>query len=128
MGSKEKHTQDDWHTDHDDHISKDDIIDVKPSKTRRSALANVKFRPRKKRKLSQAERLIEKFGSQKVLCDALNEVGYKITTSAVSRWTTDSEKGGSDGLVPSRAWPSIFRAARLMGILIQPSDLDPRAH
>jgi len=75
---------------------------------------------------TQAQRIIDKFGSAYRLSAALKAIGYLRNPSTVYRWTYSREKGGTDGMVPTRALTYILRAARFEGVMLTPEDLDPR--
>jgi DNA-binding transcriptional regulator YiaG len=61
-------------------------------------------------KVTQAERIIEKFGTQSALADALG-----IRQSAVAAWK-------KRGFIPARQQEEILRIARRRGINIGPKD------
>lgn len=77
-------------------------------------------------KLNQAERLIARFGSTSILHARLNEVGLKINIQAIYKWYWPKSRQGTGGLIPTRAWPYIIKAAILEGIVLGPEDFDPR--
>lgn len=76
--------------------------------------------------VTQAERVIRKFGGAARLCRLLRHVGAPISTSTVFRWSYSKAKGGTGGVIPSKVWDQIFRAARFEGVVITPEDIDPR--
>jgi hypothetical protein len=76
--------------------------------------------------ITQASRVMALFGGARGLKRAFEAAGIKKAASSIYRWNYPREKGGCGGHVPTAAWPLIFSAARLEGILITPEDLDPR--
>lgn len=86
-----------------------------------------KIHPEGSRPLSQAERVVARFGGFKVLHDALAAVGQYRSISNLYRWTYPIEIGGTGGLIPGRAMPDVLRAAKWEGILLTPEDLEPRS-
>ena len=75
---------------------------------------------------SSAWRVIEKFGGVRRLCEALNDVGeYSWNPSSVYRWTYPREKGGTGGVIPTKALEILSRAARLHGIFLEADDFLP---
>jgi amino-acid N-acetyltransferase len=77
---------------------------------------------------SQASRLIEKFGGAYKLSKLLGLAGDPRTPATIYRWNYPRSRGGSDGIVPSNAWPAIMRAARLEGLVLTSDDIDPRKY
>ena len=77
-------------------------------------------------KLSQAERVIAKFGGARALSAALASVSTPRDPSVVYKWTYPKERGGTDGRIPTNAWDNILKAARKYGIILTAEDLDPR--
>lgn len=77
--------------------------------------------------VSQAERIIDKFGGVPALLQVLNEADPSITwnKSSIYRWLYPKEKGGTGGVIPTRAMVPLFRAARLAGIILTPEDFYP---
>lgn len=106
---------------------------IKPADTVRSRL----------RPLSQAERVLRKFGGAacgeeevngrevrggagaRRLSEILEIIGYPKTPASIYRWTYPRSRGGTGGLIPTSAWPLIHLAARYAGILITAEDRDP---
>lgn len=76
--------------------------------------------------MSQAERVIKRFGGAYKLAKLLVGTAEPRTPSSVYRWTYAKEKGGTGGVVPARLWPHLFEAARMAGILVTDEDTDPR--
>lgn len=77
-------------------------------------------------KSSQSERVIRKFGGAMRLTEALAAIGRPKAAFSVYRWTYPRSRGGTGGFIPSHCWPDILQAARIYGIIIEPSDFDPR--
>lgn len=75
---------------------------------------------------AQAERIITKFGGPHRMAKILAAVGKPRRYETILRWLYPRDRNGTDGMVPSGAWPDIFYAARMEGIVITPEDLDPR--
>lgn len=65
--------------------------------------------------MTQAEKIIEKFGTQVALAEAIG-----VKQPAVAGWK-------KDGLIPAHQWPKILEAARERGIEIQPADFFEKA-
>ncbi len=76
--------------------------------------------------MTQADRVIAKFGSVPNLARALMAIGSPKTVTSIYRWVYPKEKGGTGGLVPPQAWDSIIKAAHYEGIQITQQDFDPR--
>lgn len=76
--------------------------------------------------MTQAERVIARFGGAYQLAKALARAGTPWHPCSVYRWNYPKEKHGTGGIVPSNAWPAILNAARLAGIMITQEDTDPR--
>lgn len=74
-----------------------------------------------KEPVTQAERVIAKFGGPIELSRILN-----YTLAAVCKWTYPRSKGGSNGLIPTRAMERINTLARLHGVLLTDEDTKPR--
>lgn len=76
---------------------------------------------------TQADRVFARFGGVPSLKAALDRVGPQAsrTMSALYRWNLPKSRGGSNGVVPSAAWPDIMKAARLEGVLLTPEDCFP---
>lgn len=74
-----------------------------------------------KEPVTQAERVIAKFGGPTELSRILN-----YTLAAVCKWTYPRTKGGCHGLIPTRALDRILSTARLHGVLLTEEDLKPR--
>lgn len=76
--------------------------------------------------LTQADRIIVRFGGVANLVSALAAIGRPRTKVTVYRWNHPRSKGGCGGIIPSEALPDILAAARLEGILLSADELDPR--
>lgn len=79
----------------------------------------------KTRPLTQAERILKKFGGARRLAEILTLTGKMKTPSTIYRWTYSREKGGTGGLVPTSAWPDILVAARYAGIVLEDDLISP---
>lgn len=79
------------------------------------------------RELTQAERIVKKFGGARRLSSILLLVGKPRDPANIYRWTYSKERGGTGGLIPTSAWPDIIRAAKYDGILIDAELTDPRS-
>lgn len=69
----------------------------------------------------QAEKIIERFGGETRIANALN-----CDVATIYRWTYPKDKGGTDGLIPSSAMAAVLNAADVLGIDITADDIDPR--
>lgn len=69
-----------------------------------------------------AEIVIARFGSAQRVAEALG-----VHVSRVHRWTYPRERGGSDGIIPSRHHRPLLDAAKAAGIKLKADDLIPRA-
>lgn len=80
-------------------------------------------------KLSQAERVIVKFGGPKAMADLLRELdtfsGTKWSASTVYRWLYPRSKNGTNGIIPQDKMEIIKRVARYCGVHITEDDLLP---
>lgn len=76
--------------------------------------------------LSQAERVVKKFGGVPALIRALKQVGKSRSKATIYKWLYPKEKKGRNGLIPTSAWPDLLLAARLEGIHFSDVDFDPR--
>lgn len=69
---------------------------------------------------------MHKFGGARNLARALCRVGEPRTPSAVYKWL--HPKGscqGTGGLIPTRSWEAVLKAARNEGIILTAADCDP---
>lgn len=76
--------------------------------------------------MTQAERIVCKFGGVEALVKALEAVGDKRDATNIHRWLRSKLRGGRGGIVPSSAIRSVLMAARCEGIVLTAEDLDPR--
>jgi hypothetical protein len=76
--------------------------------------------------VSQAERIIKKFGGVPNLQAALSAIGCPRSKSIIYRWTYTRENGGTNGLIPSAVLFDIVVAGRKLGIELSSEDLDIR--
>lgn len=74
--------------------------------------------------ITQAERVIAKFGTAYDLAKALAAVGVKRSHVAIYRWTWPPPKG-TGGLIPSGLTFSILAAARKAGVALTEAELSP---
>jgi hypothetical protein len=70
---------------------------------------------------TQATRVAEKFGGVRPLAKALG-----VAPSTVYRWDYHPNRGGSGGIIPTRALPRIAAAAREKRVRLSAADFDPR--
>jgi hypothetical protein len=75
---------------------------------------------------SQAQRVITKFGGVASFLNALELIGKPRTRNSLYKWFWPETRGGTGGLIPTRAWPDVFVAARVVGVFLTPEDLDSR--
>jgi hypothetical protein len=77
---------------------------------------------------TQAERIFAKFGGVPGLYKALKDLGpdHERAISALYRWNMSKKRGGTGGVVPSSAMPSVMAAARNEGVVMTAEDTDPR--
>jgi hypothetical protein len=87
---------------------------------------NARFKKAPKRKITQAERVIDKFGGARRLATILTAMGKKTDYSTIYKWTYPKIKRGTGGLIPSHMWADIYLAARLEGVVLTKEDTDPR--
>lgn len=73
-------------------------------------------------KISQAQRIIDKFGGVTTLARAIGRA-----PSTVNRWLYPRERGGTGGRIPTESVELVARAARQEGLYLSAEDLDPRA-
>lgn len=76
--------------------------------------------------MTQADRLIAKFGSVPNLAKALLAIGQPKTPTTIYRWIYPKERGGTGGMVPPQAWDGIIKAAHYEGVQLTAEDFDPR--
>lgn len=76
--------------------------------------------------LTQAERVIAKFGGARRLAEAFKTAGFYKGPASIYKWTYPREKGGTAGVIPTKAWPILHKVARLNGVLITAQDMDVR--
>lgn len=96
----------------------------------KNAKKSTKLRPKRaytidSNELSQAERVFKRFGSANDLTKALRRAGHSKHASSVYRWGYSKKEGGTDGRIPTAAWPAILAAARLEGIFLTAFEFDP---
>lgn len=79
--------------------------------------------------LSQAYRIIHKFGGVKKLSAALAYIDKPRHWSTIYKWMYPKKVGGgggTGGLIPTAAWPDVLKAAKYDGVLITIEDRDPK--
>lgn len=76
--------------------------------------------------LSQAERILKKFGGAPRLAGLFKTLGIGRNLHGIYKWTYPSERGGTGGVIPHLALRDVLEAARFDGIYLSPEDLDPR--
>jgi amino-acid N-acetyltransferase len=85
-----------------------------------------KYQPKYKDVLmSEAERIIARFGGARALAAALKKIGKDRDPASIYRWTYPIEDGGTGGAVPSSARGDVNDAARLYGIILTAEDWLP---
>lgn len=77
--------------------------------------------------VTQASRIIGKFGGARRLCAILKHLGpeHELSPSSIYRWDYPKSKGGTGGVIPTAAMKSVILAARLEGIFLTPEDFYP---
>jgi hypothetical protein len=78
------------------------------------------------RPLTQAERVIARFGGVPGLVRALRQAGFHKQRAAIYKWTYPKSRGGTGGLIPTSAMHEILVAARMEGITLTAQDWDPK--
>lgn len=79
------------------------------------------------RRLTQAERVINRFGGIPALVKALHNAGFTKQRAAIYKWTyAKGQSGGTGGIIPTQNIPEILKAAELEGVILTANDLDPR--
>lgn len=76
--------------------------------------------------ITQAERILNKFGGPLKLAKALKEIGCAKSITQIYKWTYKREKGGTNGIIPNAALFDIVQAAKAKGIVLTSEDLDFR--
>lgn len=76
--------------------------------------------------LTQAHRIILKFGGAIRMAKVMLAAGIDIHASTIYRWTHPRSMGGGGGVIPAHRWDDVVVAARYDGIVITPEDTDPR--
>lgn len=74
---------------------------------------------------SQAERVLARFGGARPLARSLALVRYPLHYTTIYKWTYPIERGGTGGVIPSKAMTKIKRAAAMEGIVMRPEDYSP---
>lgn len=76
--------------------------------------------------VTQADRIIKKFGGVLKLGIALKNVGCGRSISTIHKWTYPREKGGTGGQIPTAILFDILQAAKLAKVKLTDEDLDFR--
>lgn len=76
--------------------------------------------------ITQAERILKKFGGHMKLAKALKDIGCPKSITQIYKWTYDRSKGGTNGVIPNVALFDIVQAAKAKGIVLTSEDLDFR--
>lgn len=71
---------------------------------------------------TQVERIADRFG---VTLYGLARIANR-DISCVYRWSYPKSRGGTGGAIPATAMAHLANQARVYGVLLQPSDFDPR--
>lgn len=100
----------------------EDELSATPMQRQRKSQRDPIFLP----EMNQAERLIRRFGGAQRLVSILKAIGHPMRPSAIYKWTYPKEKGGTGGIIPTRAWPLLMLAARYEGVVITQDETDPR--
>lgn len=79
--------------------------------------------------MTQAERIVSKFGGPRRLAGLLNSIDpdFSRNPSSIYRWLYSKERGGTGGLIPTQTMPLIMKAARIEGIFLTDEDFRPQA-
>jgi hypothetical protein len=77
---------------------------------------------------TQAEVIFSKFGSATRLHLVFLAIGRPYNKATIYKWAYPRSKGGSNGWVPTRAWPDVLAAARYFGVFITSEEMDPRSY
>lgn len=70
--------------------------------------------------MEPARSIIERLGGHAVVA-----AGLGISTTRVYYFTYPKAKGGTDGLIPQKHWPALFRLAKDRGVSLSADDLYP---
>ncbi len=77
---------------------------------------------------TQAERIFAKFGNATRLHQYLVAIGRPYNKASIYKWSYPRSKGGTNGWIPTRAWPDILAVARYEGVFISSEEMDPRTY
>ena len=70
---------------------------------------------------TQAQRLFHAFGGPRHLLRAIHELNPQnpaYAPATIYKWGYPRSRGGTDGIIPTAAWPIIIEAAKLEGIVL----------
>jgi len=87
---------------------------------------DIPFKAPRRPVTSQAQRLFEKFGGAARLAEAMIRHGNIKSRVTVYKWDYPKERGGTGGIIPTAQWPAIARIARIEGLHIPSTLIDPR--
>ena len=73
-------------------------------------------------KVTQAERVIEKFGGISNLQKLFKTYGVKMAISTIYRWTYSKQRKGTGGLIPPHMWEYLQKIARNEGVVFTAED------
>ena len=73
---------------------------------------------------NQVERIIKAFGGVAQYQRALAAAGFKVSKVSIYRLLHAEQRGPSAGLLPDHYWPPTIRAARLVGVQLDPGTTD----
>lgn len=113
----------------------DDLCDVKFGVSGSTDYLKRFYRPKPIKKwvrktvhiqMSQAERVVKKFGGAVALAKCLELIGHPKSVSTIYRWMYPVENQGTGGTIPPHAWEGIMAAAEVEGVILVASDFDPR--
>lgn len=76
-------------------------------------------------KHKQAFKIIQKFGGAPMFCRTLNRNGHDIQLATIYRWTYAADKGGTDGIIPSKWVEPIQATAMMEGVELTDADWAP---
>lgn len=67
--------------------------------------------------MNPAQKIIDKCGGVTAVAEMVG-----VHVSRVHRWTYPRERGGTDGLIPTKQQQILLEAARAVGVDLQPAD------
>lgn len=75
---------------------------------------------------TQAERIVRKFGGPYRLAKLLSRIGKPRDIATIYRWMYPKSRGGTGGVIPARSLAELIHVARVEGVFLTASELDPR--